>query len=180
MTTLINALQLTDGQPLTAAQLAAIERLAEQRIAGWWDRIDQNPCYPASDAEAVALVNAVDYLITVEELVRFCDVGAFTGVAINNGQRQWSPRNIARLGLFLESRRSWRAGSELHEAKKTAAELALENVRLTGESHALFNDLEQFDLRALLLMLAESDNRMQREILYVAVQIKLDSYCITI
>ena len=116
----------------------------------------------------------------VEELVRFCDVEAFTGVAVSQGKRLWSARDIARLALFLECRRSWKPGSELHHTKKTAAQIAFESMSQTGEEFRLFNDLDAFDLRSLLLMLTESENRQQREILLVAVQIKLSSYDLTI
>ena len=71
-------------------------------------------------------------------------------------------------------------GSELHRAKKTPYEAALENFRATGEAHELFNDLERYDLRALLLMLVEADNRQQREALKVSLEIKLESFDIIV
>ena len=112
--------------------------------------------------------------------MRFLDVGAFDGVAIAAGRRMWSATNIACLATFLECRRAWMPGSELHRAKKSPYELELERFRVTGEAHELFNDLERYDLRALLLMLTEADNRQQREALFVAVQIKLDSFDLTL
>ena len=77
---------------------------------------------------------------------------------------------------FLECRRAWKPGSELHAAKKTIYELALETLRATGEAHEFFTDLERYDLRALLLLMTESDNRQQREALKVAIEIKLQGF----
>ena len=180
MNTLTDALQLTDSPRLTPSQVATVENLARQRISEWWNRIGVEESYPTDDATAVRLVQSVDYVIDLESLVRFCDVGAIEGVAISQGKRLWSARDIVRLACFLECRRAWKPGSELHQAKKTAAQLAFENLAQSAEEFRLFNDLDRFDLRALLLMLTEAENRQQREILFVAVQIKLSSYCLTI
>jgi hypothetical protein len=177
---LTDALQISDGPALNAVDSAQLECLARHRISEWWVRADIVPNYPTDDETAVKLVQSVDYSISLEALVRFCDVRAFTGVSINEGRRQWSARDIARLALFLECRRQWQPGSELHAAKRTACELALENLRATGQAHEMFHDLETFDLRALLLMLVESDSRMQRELLKCAIEIKLESFDIIV
>lgn len=169
-----------DPRTLTGQAAIAVEALARQRLAEWWNRADRDCQYPASDDDAVALCRAVEYAIDRESLVRFIDVGAFDGVSVSDGQRKWSATDIARLATFLECRRAWQPGSELHRAKKTPYEVALENFRATGEAHELFNDLERFDLRALLLMLTESDNRQQREALKVALEIKLESFDLTV
>lgn len=169
-----------DPRTLTGPAAVAVEALARERLAEWWNRADRDCQYPATDDDAVALCRAVEYAIDREALVRFIDVGAFDGVSVTDRQRKWSATDITRLACFLECRRAWRHGSELHRAKKTAYELALENFRVTGEAHELFNDLERFDLRALLLMLLESDSRQQREALFVAIQIKLESFDLTL
>lgn len=169
-----------DPTTLTGQDAATLEHQCRQRIAGWWDRIERQPSYPVCDGDAVALCAGVEYVIDGESLVRFLDVGAFNGVSVSHGRRNWSATDIVRLATFLECRRAWQPGSELHRAKKTAYEIALENFRATGEAHELFHDLERFDLRSLLLMLAESDSRQQREALFVAVQIKLESFDLTI
>ncbi len=173
-------LREVDPRTLTGQDAATMEHLARQRIAEWWNRADQQVSYPATDGEAVALCRAVDYTITGEELVRFFDVGAFDAVSVSHGSRNWSATDIVRLACFLECRRAWKAGSELHRAKKTTYEIALEHFRATGEAHEFFSDLESYDLRALLLLLVEADNRQQREALKVALEIKLESYCIVV
>ncbi|MFM9966033.1 MAG: hypothetical protein ACKV2Q_33040 [Planctomycetaceae bacterium] len=173
-------LREVDPRSLTGQDAATLEHLSRQRIGEWWNRADRVESYPACDGDAVALCRAVDYMITGEELVRFIDVGAFDGVSVSHGCRVWSAMNIVCLATFLECRRAWQPGSEIHRAKKTCYELALENFRATGEAHELFNDLETYDLRALLLMLTEADNRQQREALKVAIEIKLESFDLTL
>lgn len=157
-----------------------LENLSRQKIAAWWNRADRHEFYPATDEDAVQLCRNAEFAIDLESLVRFIDVGAFDGVSVSEGARKWSATDIVRLACFLECRRAWQPGSELHQAKKTRYELELERCRATGESHELFKDLETYDLRALLLMLTEADNRQQREALKVAIELKLESYCITV
>lgn len=173
-------MNFVDPRTLRGQDKSTLEHVARQRIAEWWNRADRDADYPASDEDAAALCRAVEYSIDRESLVRFIDVGAFDSVAVADGERKWSATDIARLATFLECRRAWMPGSELHRAKKTPYEIAHENFRATGQGHELFADLEVYDLRALLLLLVESDNRQQREALYVALQIKLESYCLTV
>ena len=174
------ATQQVDPTSLTGPAALELELICRQRISQWWLRAGLTTSYPAADGEALRLVQAVEYVIDPESFVRFWNVGAFDGVAISEGRRNWSATDIVRLATFLESRRDWQPGSELHRAKKTSYELALENYRRTGEAHELFHDLERFDLRSLLLMLAESDHRQQRESLKVAIEIKLESFSIIV
>ncbi|MCX7421339.1 MAG: hypothetical protein NT013_17595 [Planctomycetia bacterium] len=169
-----------DPRSLTGQDSATLEHLSRRRISAWWTRAGLTESYPAADGEIIRLCQAVEYAITGEEMVRFIGIGAFDGVSVSHGRRNWSATDIVRLATFLECRRQWQPGSEIHRAKKTAYETALETLRATGESHEFFTDLEHFDLRALMLMLVEADNRQQREALYVAVQIKLESFCITL
>ena len=169
-----------DPRNLVGQDAATLEHLSRRRISDWWNRAGLEPSYPAADGEAVALCRAVEYEITGEELIRFIDVGAFDGVSVSHGRRNWSATDIVRLATFLECRRQWQPSSEIHRAKKTAYEIALETLRATGEAHEFFTDLERYDLRALLLMLVEADNRQQREALFVAVQVKLESYMIIV
>ena len=174
------ATQQVDPTSLAGPAALELELICRQRIAHWWERAGMTPSYPAADGEVVRLCQAVEYTIDSESFVRFWNVGAFDGVAISEGRRNWSATDIVRLATFLESRRDWQPGSELHRAKKTSYEIALENFRATGEAHELFHDLERFDLRSLLLMLVESDHRQLREALKVAIEIKLESFAITV
>ena len=174
------ATQQIDPLTVSGPATVALEHVCRQRISQWWERAGLTTSYPAADGEALRLVQAVEYVIDPESFVRFWNVGAFDGVAISEGRRNWSATDIVRLATFLESRRDWQPGSELHRAKRTSYELALETFRATGESHALFYDLERFDLRSLLLMLAESDHRQMREALKVAIEIKMESFSIIV
>ena len=173
--TLTRADAVDDGH-VAAADAHCHELLAQMRISEWWNRADLHESLPADDETAVRLCQSVDYEIDLESLIRFIDVGAFDGVAFSDGERRWSARDVVRLAVFLECRRNWKPGSELHASKLTVAEQALQLFRETGQSHQMFHDLAQFDLRSLLLLLTESENRQQREILRVAVQIKLISF----
>ena len=177
---LADAATPVDPTSLTGPAALELELMCRQRIAHWWERAGMTPSYPAADGEVVRLCQAVEYTIDSESFVRFWNVGAFDGVAISEGRRNWSATDIVRLATFLESRRDWQPESELHRAKKTSYELALENYRRTGKAHELFHDLETFDLRALLLLMTEADSRQMREALFVAVQIKLESFDLTI
>ncbi len=173
---LTDRLDVRDSDPLSPADMQKVEQASRDRIAAWWDRAGIEPHLPANDETAVALVRSVDYDLDVERLARFCDVGAFDAVHADRNGRQWFARDIARLGLFLESRRQWQPHSVLHDCKKTPLEIAFENAREAGSTHDLFPDLDVFDLRSLLLMMAEADNRQMREILRVAIQTKLASF----
>lgn len=164
-----------DGR-VAAADAHCHELLAQMRISEWWARADMVESFPADDETAVRLCRAVDYEIDLESLIRFIDVAAFDGVSFSDGERRWSARDIVRLAVFLECRRSWKPGSELHESKLTACEKALHLFRETGQECELFADLDRYDLRSLLLMLTEAESRQQREILRTAVQCKLDSF----
>lgn len=157
-----------------------LEHIARQRIAPWWDRAGIEPSYPATDEDAVALCQSLEYIIDLASLIRFINVGAFQGVSVYYGSRHWSARNVQQLVDFLDHRRAWRPASELHAAKKTAHERALETYRATGKGHEMFADLERFDLRSLLVLMAEADHRQQREELFVAIQLKLESYLIIV
>ena len=174
------ATQQVDPTSLTGPAALELELICRQRIAHWWERAGMTPSYPAADGEVVRLCQAVEYTIDSETFSRFWNVGAFDGVAISEGRRNWSAADIVRLACFLECRRAWQPGSELHRAKKTPYEIALENFRATGEAHEFFTDLETYDLRALLLMLVEADNRQMREALKVAIEIKLESFSIIV
>ena len=92
----------------------------------------------------------------------------------------WSGSDITRLAVFLECRRDWMPGSELHHAKKTGFEIALEAFRATGEAFEFFTDLEKYDLRALLVMLTECEHRQLREAIKVDLEIKLESFDIIV
>ena len=170
------ATQQIDPLTVSGPATVALEHVCRQRISQWWERAGLTESYPVCDGDAIALVQSVEYVIDAESFVRFWTVGAFFGVAISDGRRNWSAIDIVRLATFLECRRAWQPGSELHRAKKTPYEIALENFRATGEAHELFNDLERYDLRALLLMMTEADNRQQREALKVAIEIKMESF----
>ena len=178
---LANAARIeADLTTINGAAAVELEHVCRQRISQWWERAGLEPSYPVCDGDVIALCRAVEYTIDAESFVRFWTVGAFFGVAISDGRRNWSAMDVVRLATFLECRRAWQPGSELHRAKKTAYEIALENFRASGEAHELFNDLERYDLRALLLMLVEADNRQQREALKVSLEIKLESFDIIV
>ncbi len=176
-------MNLTELNPRQLAGPAAanLEAASRAKLAGWWQRLGREPEYPTDDETAVELCRAIEYAITREELAQFCDVQAFDVVPeTRNGSREWNATSIVALACFLECRRAWMPHSELHDSKKTPYERELERFRATGESHELFNDLERYDLRALLLMLVEADARQQREALKVAIEIKLESFDITL
>ena len=173
-------LDQVDPRSLTGEAAHTVEHLSRQRIAEWWNRAGLSPSFPVSDGDVVRLLQAVEYSIDNESLARFLIAGQFGDVSISEGRRNWSGTDVVRLASFLEARRAWQPGSELHRAKLTSYELALQHHRATGEAHALFHDLEHFDLRSLLLLMTESDSRQMREALFVAVQIKLESFDIVV
>jgi hypothetical protein len=175
-------INLADADPNLSPgrDAVALEQLSRQRLVEWWERLDREPHYPCDDDTAIALCQAVEYSIDREALIRFIDVGAFGGVPVRNGERFWNGSDITRLAVFLECRRDWMPGSELHHAKKTGFEIALEAFRATGEAFEFFTDLETYDLRALVVMLTECDHRQLREAIKVALEIKLESFDIIV
>ena len=157
-----------------------LEHECRSRISMWWGRAGLTESYPAADGEVVRLLQGVEYVIANESLARFLIDGQFGGIAIIEGRRNWSATDVVRLASFLESRRDWLPGSTLHAAKRTSYETALENHRAVGLQHPLFHDLDRFDLKSLLLLMTEADSRQMREALYVGIQLKLESYLITL
>ena len=168
--------QQIDPRTLSGHDALELELVCRQRISLWWIRADLEPSFPIRDGDVAALLQAVEYAIDDESLARFLIAGQFGDVAISESRRWWSGTDVVRLATFLEARRAWQPGSELHRAKKTHYELALEHCRETGEAHELFNDLERFDLRSLLLLMTEADARQMREALFVAIQIKMEGF----
>ena len=173
---LTDALQIHDDQPLSVTDENQLERFARDRIRAWWERAGLSEHYPTDDGTAAELARAVEFDIDTERLVRFCDVSAFADVPTIEGVRSWRAMDIARLGVFLESRREWCFDSDLHDTKQAKWEIAFEVLIQTGRAHELFPDLERFDSRSLLLLLTEATARRQREILRIAIRTKLASF----
>ena len=163
------------NRPQRNQDAVALEALARQRLSGWWNRADRHSHYPATDEDAVELCLAAEYAIDLDTIEHLADMGAFDPPPFRDSRRIWSATDISRLAFVLECRRAWQSGSELHASKKTPYEVALEQYRASGEQSEMFHDLQKFDLRSLLLMLTECDNRQQREILYVAIQVRLET-----
>jgi hypothetical protein len=85
----------------------------------------------------------------------------------------WDSVAVQRAVTELDVRRRWRAGSEFHDKKKSAARIEVEQVIRESRGPELFADVDQYDLEALLLNMVESENRQVREQFYERVRIKL-------
>ncbi|HVK14432.1 MAG TPA: hypothetical protein VM597_37180 [Gemmataceae bacterium] len=121
-------------------------------------------------AEVAGLLSAVGYVVTQGTLAEFVRKRY-----VSDPGDQWSPVNIYCLAAALESRRRWAPAPGPHDLKKTGIRLELERLQADGVNPPIV-DLDRYTLEDLLLQMAQSDNRMEREALYETLRLKLDGF----
>ncbi len=168
-----------ENQTQTAADPLALhtEQLAREKLVegGWWTRADVHPCIPCSTEIAVELCQGSHYDVDVDDVLELIKIVQLTSPALVNGRHKWSATDIICLAQLLEVRRQWKFPSTIHTFKLNPYERALELAKMTGDdpSSEVFPDLCQFDLRALLILMAEAPVQQARDALRTAISIKL-------
>lgn len=103
---------------------------------------------------------------TIHELMRKGYVGLPDAEAI-------IPAELSAIMAALECRRRWLPyPNPHHDAKKSGARLLLEQMQHAGNP-APVHDLEKFTVEDLLIRMAQSDHRGQREAIHEALRLKL-------
>lgn len=130
------------------------EQVARERIAGWWSLLGvTDPQYPTDTATVCRLLQAVEYIVTPDDVLAYVSGGIIPPVPGDGGRHEWNATNIVALAAALELRRRWHPFSRLHGHKMTAVEKVKAICEHRGES--AFEDLAQFDLEGLLGMLVQ-------------------------
>lgn len=115
--------------------------------------------------EVVTLFQRCEYECDPDMLLRLVARGRIQ----HDGQEHWDALQMAQAVSFLEASRRWKAGSAIHQAKKSAALLAVEQ---HGDSH-LREDVAERPLAELLILMAEQSNLGLREVFHECIKAKL-------
>lgn len=138
------------------------DREAKLRIAvaPWWEVAKIDERYPATRADVVRCLAAIDYAISPEgfaELIRRNIIRA----PIGDG---WNATDIFEAALALDRRRQWNSTPSLHDCKKTSHWLSLETANASDSLGSEFAKLlVRYDLRDLLIRMVEIESREARE-----------------
>jgi hypothetical protein len=137
------------------------ETEARAKLAPWLERCGLPADAWPLDRESVSAVLTVggEYSASVQELERLADLKQIPAIA------QYDARDVLAVAGCLEGRRAWRLTPSIHDAKKHASRLALEqNVQAGPEAIAtMYESVKQFDFPFVLALLAECDARELRE-----------------
>src|SRR5262245_24830772 len=120
--------------------------------------------------QAVELLDRMGYAINLGTVAEFIRKGY-----VGDPGESWSPVAVYCLTAALEARRRWTESPDCpHNVKKTGIRLQIEQLRSEGVEPV--NDLDRHTVEDLLLQLAGSDNRAERECLYEVLRLKLADY----
>ncbi len=127
--------------------------------------------YPVETADVLRLLDGCEYRADADFLVGLMQRGTLP-VPLVDGRRLWNAEHVMAAVAHCESRRRWKWPSTLHGMKFSQVE------RLQAEAEAegkptCFDDLDQIDLEVLLVMLAEENQRVTRDLFRVAILAKL-------
>jgi hypothetical protein len=141
-------------------------------LAERWRAADLPPTYPATSDTVADLLRGCGYDISAELIADWARRGVVPDVPMQAGRRAWGPRHIATAFALCETWRRWQPNHPRHLHKATAVELAEWQAQaITGRS--AFDDLDQFDARALVLMLERVAEPDMRHVIAVALLSKL-------
>lgn len=146
----------------TAESVELSESKAKQIVAEWVRKAEMEGVdFPLTTADVVRVLrDGAEFAIDEERLSRLGELGQLPSVS------QWDARDIIAAAGCLEGRRQWRTTPSIHDAKKHATRLAVEQT-LTANPvdgfRALLDQMRGLDLELALILLAECDNRELRE-----------------
>jgi hypothetical protein len=155
---------------LTKAAIERYEALNRERLEDWWERIGEEPAYPASTETVLRLLDAVEYRVSNAVFHDYRTNNLIVCPARPNGCYEWSASEIVSFARALEARRQWKPFSTLHDHKKTEFQRAKEMADKLGVPP--MNDIANRSAEDLLLLMVESDDRGAREAIYTALQWK--------
>jgi hypothetical protein len=129
-------------------QLATLEEVSRQRLAGWWDAMGEEPHYPCDSATVCRLLQRVDYAVDHDWLLHAIEHKMIPPPPRVAGRLAWDATHIVALAAAAEARRRWVPGSTIHFHKLSLAEKIVQCCREHGGEP--FSDLHEFDLEGLL------------------------------
>ena len=162
---------------MTTAQLelAKTEMAATENIAQWWRDADVLPHFPMSTDTAIQLLRGQESSIDEDVAHRYIDQGRIQSPLRKSGRLTWYAIDVLLLRGALEFNRAWQPMSKLHDWKKSNFSLSLEQAQAAGRSpESVFEDLADFSIDDLLLLMVRADDRVARECFYESIKIKME------
>lgn len=130
------------------------ETLRNQQYKLWFNVKDELQHYPVDTDTVVKLLDANEYAVDRNVILRLIDQRAITGPERPNGHMAWTAIDLNALVLALEQRRMWKRFSRFHRHKLTAIETFQELAQGPG-GEGFFIDLAGWDFAGLLGLLHE-------------------------
>jgi len=143
-------------------------REAEAIVAQYCERTGREVKDEYTAREAVEMLADLGYDVSLNTLREFVAKGYIADHA-----DAWTPVALYALTGALDSRRRWQPTPCVHDARKSAMRLMIEQIRAEGIDPPI-HDIDGTTLEDLLLKLVGSDHRGSREALYEAVKVKMD------
>jgi hypothetical protein len=157
------------------AVITAGEQAATKKLEPWWHAADVHTNYPATTGDVVALLRSQEYDCSEATICEFIDAGHIQQPGRKGGRMIWWALDILGLAGALEFRRRWLPFSKLHDWKKSNFSLSLEQAEAAGRSKkSVFEDLADFSIDDLLLLMVRADDRVARECFFESIKIKME------
>ncbi|MCA9110817.1 MAG: hypothetical protein KDA52_12765 [Planctomycetaceae bacterium] len=149
------------------------EEASAAKLELFWHNAElASPSYPVYTDTVLAMVDGNGYVCDRGLLLELVDSRQIPVERDESGSLRWTATNCHHLLCQLEGRRRWKPFHPLHHHKFNAIELAQVKAESAGRS-SCFDDVDAFDIEALLVFMAEADERPLREVLRVAILTKL-------
>jgi hypothetical protein len=146
----------------------AFEAETQTKLQIWWERAGiERPVYPVSTDALVEMLVANEYDVTAELLGQFIQTKQLHIAPPNDaGRWLWDATSICRLLGLLEMQRRWLPRSPIHAHKKSDTVRGLEEARHMGHDAQIESMVAPFSYPLLAALLADSDDKAEREDLY--------------
>lgn len=140
-------------------------------MAPAWSRLGRTPSYPVDTKTAVQLLDALEYRITEEALIKMADEGRCTTPDIVGGELQWDEGLLLVLAERLEVAQQWKRISPRHDVKKSRWRSLVDFSNAVGTDNwePEFGDMS---FERLLVLIALHEDREVREAIRVALEEK--------
>ena len=129
--------------------------------------------YPTSTANVIKLLTNAEYLVDVAAINDLMARERIIPPKMRAGRREWLAMDVVELLAQLEHDRRWMPLSPKHHHKLTRWELHRQ-LAAAGQAPPVFTDIEKFSIEELLRLMIEAEQREVREMLWTAINIKLD------
>ncbi len=149
-------------------RMGVSENRSAELIGRWLDAVglDANALPCDTEDAAMILSDGGQYDIDADELTDLGQRGQVPRI------EQWHAADLLAAACALEGRRQWKASPSFHDPKKSETRRALEACLAAGPEglEILRSQMAKFDMRLVLCLLAEADNRQIREQLVTTVE----------